>query len=299
MNAITKSAGVASTELTVPAPHPGASLYRVSTDAAGLCRDIVVATARNIQGRNYVCVEGWQAIAIAHGCAASSGDVTQHPDGSISAIGRVVRIDTGTIVACAEGYVGADEPTWFGGEQADRYGKTKTLPKRADYAIRAMAQTRAISRACRSAFAHVVVMMNAGLNTTPAEEVPDEGFYNTPPSPPETARPSAARQVVNEEVPMPRTAPPPAPRVSDPLAALDEPDGPQWLRNLETLLANAQSQQAVVDIADHVSVGNAASKAPAAIRNRISELLASAYKRFAEPEDPELAIVGAENIGAG
>ena len=161
MNAITKSAGVASTELTVPAPHSaGASLYRVSTDAAGLCRDIVVATARNIQGRNYVCVEGWQAIAIAQAVVPplSSGDVTQHPDGSISAIGRVVRIDTGTIVACAEGYVGADEPTWFGGEQADRYGKTKTLPKRADYAIRAMAQTRAISRACRSAFAHVTVV---------------------------------------------------------------------------------------------------------------------------------------------
>jgi hypothetical protein len=39
-----------------------------------------------------------------------------------------------------------------------------------------MAQTRAISRACRSAFAHVVVMMNAGLSTTPAEEVPMEGF---------------------------------------------------------------------------------------------------------------------------
>ena len=112
--------------------------------------------------------------------------------------------------------------------------------------------------------------MNAGLNTTPAEEVPDEGFYNTPPSPPEAARPPAARQVVNEEVPMPRTAPPPAPRVSDPLAALDEPDGPQWLRNLETLLANAQSQQAVVDIADHVSVGNAASRG--ACRNPQSHL---------------------------
>jgi hypothetical protein len=34
-----------------------------------------------------------------------------------------------------------------------------------------MAQTRAISRVCRSAFAHVVVMMNANLSTTPAEEM--------------------------------------------------------------------------------------------------------------------------------
>jgi hypothetical protein len=308
MNAITKSAGVASTELTVPAPHSGASLYRVSTDAAEICRAIVVATAKQIGDRQYVQVEGWQAIAVAHGCAASSGDVVRHPDGSVSAVGRIVRIDTGAIIASAEGYVGADEPTWFGGtvlkwkwgeKRGEKVWYEQEMPKRADYAIRAMAQTRAISRACRSAFAHVVVMMNAGLSTTPAEEVPEGGFYDAPPSPPEAARPPAASHAINDAVPMPRTATPPAPRKADPLAALDEPDGPQWLRNLETLLANAQSQQEVVDIAEHVSVGNAASKAPAAIRNRISELLASAYKRFAEPEDPELAIVGAENIGAG
>lgn len=81
----------------------------------------------------------------------------------------------GAILAEAEGFVGEDEPTWFGGEVVS-YGKTKVLPKRPDYAIRAMCQTRAMSRACRSAFAHVVVMMNAGLSTTPAEEVPDGGF---------------------------------------------------------------------------------------------------------------------------
>jgi hypothetical protein len=39
-----------------------------------------------------------------------------------------------------------------------------------------MAQTRAMSRAARSAFAHVVTLMDAGLATTPAEEVPQEGF---------------------------------------------------------------------------------------------------------------------------
>jgi hypothetical protein len=34
-----------------------------------------------------------------------------------------------------------------------------------------MTSTRAIRRVCRSAFAHVVVLMGAGLMTTPAEEV--------------------------------------------------------------------------------------------------------------------------------
>lgn len=77
----------------------------------------------------------------------------------------------GQVIATGEGFVGEDEPTWYGGQS-----RGKTLPKRPDYAIRAMAQTRAISRACRSAFAHVVVMIDAGLSTTPAEEVPEGGF---------------------------------------------------------------------------------------------------------------------------
>ncbi len=40
------------------------------------------------------------------------------------------------------------------------------------YARRGMAQTRAISRVCRGVFAFVVVLMKAGLRTTPAEEIP-------------------------------------------------------------------------------------------------------------------------------
>lgn len=144
--------------------------YRASTDAAALCREIVVASAQNIQGRKYVKVEGWQAIAVAHGCCASARDV-EKVEGGVRAIGEVRRMSDGVMIAEAEGFVGEDEPTWYGGQQG-----SKTLPKRADYAIRAMAQTRAISRACRSAFAHVVVMMNAGLSTTPAEEVPFGGF---------------------------------------------------------------------------------------------------------------------------
>jgi hypothetical protein len=43
-----------------------------------------------------------------------------------------------------------------------------------------MAQTRAISRVCRSAFAHVVVLIDSDLSTTPAEEVPFDGFEEKP-----------------------------------------------------------------------------------------------------------------------
>lgn len=150
-----------------PAP---VTAYRQSTNAAETCKAIVVATATNIQGRKYVCVEGWQAIAVAHDCAASARAV-EKVEGGVRAIGEIRRMSDGVVIAEAEGFVGEDEPTWFGGQS-----RGKTLPKRSDYAIRAMAQTRAISRAARSAFAHVVVMMNAGLQTTPAEEVPAGGF---------------------------------------------------------------------------------------------------------------------------
>lgn len=178
-------------ELTPVIQPTGVEHYRASTNAAGLCKDIVVASAQNIGGRKYVRVEGWQAIAVAHGCVASSGDLKKTEEGGYSAVGTVRRMDTGDIIASAEGYVGPDEPTWFGGKSG-----SKTLPKRPDYAIRAMAQTRAISRACRSAFAHVVVLMNAGLETTPAEEMDS---INTPQEPPKKD-PAEERKKAEEAV---------------------------------------------------------------------------------------------------
>lgn len=169
----------------VPVPVNGQE-FRQSTDAAGLCKDIVQQTAKLIQKRRFVSCEGWQAIAIAHGCAAGARDV-ERVDGGVRAIGEVRRMSDGQVLAIAEGFVGEDEPVWFGGtmrkwkwgqKRGEKVWYDETMPKRPDYAIRAMAQTRAISRACRSAFAHVVVMIDADLSTTPAEEVPDGGFVD-------------------------------------------------------------------------------------------------------------------------
>lgn len=162
-------------ELAVQQAH-GVDYYRASTDAASLCKQIVVASAQDIKGKKYVRVEGWQAIAIAHGCVASAGDV-ERTDTGYRAIGRVIKMDTGLVISQAEGFVGDDESMWA---------------SRPEYARRAMAQTRAISRACRSAFAHVVVMMNAGLSTTPAEEVPTDGFDDAPKCAPAKLAPQQA-----------------------------------------------------------------------------------------------------------
>ncbi len=125
---------------------------------ASVCKEIVSQTASNIKGQKYVRVEGWQAIAIAHGCTLSIRSVARI-EGGVTAVADVIRQSDGRSIASAEGFVGDDESMWVG---------------RQEYARRAMAQTRAMSRAARSAFAHVVVLMDAGLETTPAEEIPGD-----------------------------------------------------------------------------------------------------------------------------
>lgn len=158
-----------------------AEVYRASTDAAGLCREIVLKTAQQIGGRKYVRVEGWQAIAIAHGCTASADEVHRVNDegmGGFSAVGIIRRMSDGAEIARAEGFIGDDEAVWA---------------KRPVYARRAMVQTRAISRACRSAFAHVVVLIDSNLSTTPAEEVPEGGFDDAPRQPPRNVTPRQDR----------------------------------------------------------------------------------------------------------
>ena len=186
---------------------------RQATEIAAICKDIVTKTAQNIQGRKYVRVEGWQSIANAYGCVASAKDVERVETG-FRAIGQVRRMDSGIVICEAEGFVGDDERTWS---------------NRNEFAKRAMAQTRAISRACRSAFAFIVTYMDAGLETTPAEEVPAEGFadaprpvaYKRPATPAPRATDEDVIDVVAERVE------PKAPiRKKQPVAAME--DGADW-----------------------------------------------------------------------
>jgi hypothetical protein len=159
--------------------NPIANIKR-STDVAGACKEIVTRTSIKIQNRKYVPVEGWMAIATAHGCNLSACDVKQ-VDGGISARGIVRRISDGVILGEAEGFVGDDEKTWS---------------NRPLFARRAMAQTRSMSRAARSVFAHVVVLMDAGLETTPAEEMGHEIEINKP----EVVKPEPTKPVAKEAV---------------------------------------------------------------------------------------------------
>ena len=182
---------------------------RQATEIASICKDIVTKTAQNIQGRKYVRVEGWQSIANAYGCVASAKDVERIETG-FRAIGQVRKMDTGVVICEAEGFVGDDERTWA---------------KRDEFAKRAMAQTRAISRACRSAFAFIVTYMDAGLETTPAEEVPAEGFSDSPrPAPANRPAPRLTDDVI--DVVAERVEPKAPIRKKQPVAAVEE--GADW-----------------------------------------------------------------------
>jgi hypothetical protein len=158
----------------IQAPATPAQLMQIAGDVASVCGEIVRKTALLIKGRQYIRVEGWQALATAHGCIAGSRAIEKVETG-YRAIGELRRISDGQLLGTAEGFVGEDELVWFGG--VDQGGKT--WPRRHEYAIRAMASTRAISRVCRSAFAHVVILIDAELQTTPAEEM--DSFDAPPP----------------------------------------------------------------------------------------------------------------------
>lgn len=136
-----------------------------------------------------------------------------------------------------------------------------------------------------------------------------------------TLEASPEREAINREVPLKSAAAPmPRPTVKravqpadgdDPKYAehyakydsaielLDETNPTIWLDNLEMLLANASSQDEVVAIGGHPTVGTAAAKAPPSVRNRVSELLAAAFGRFITETPDDLEIAGAEKLAAG
>jgi len=153
MNEANKEEPEATQALTI-VNSPTELMHRAK-NVADVCREVVEKLAIRIKGKKYLPVEAWQTIAAAYGFAAGARDVVRAPTGW-SAVGELRRISDGLVIATAEGFVGDDE----------KWG--------AEYACRAKAQTRAISRVCRSAFAFVVVLISKDLATTPAEEMPHE-----------------------------------------------------------------------------------------------------------------------------
>lgn len=152
--------------------------YREFQLVANACKPMVLSCVVEIAGRRYVRVEGWTTIAALCKCVAAIESVENLPGEGVRAIAVLRRTTDLAILSRAEGFVGCDEPDWYGGK-ITRWNKRAnppremeyTLPKRLDHAIRAMAQTRAISRVLRGPFSFVITMIDEGLATVPAEEV--------------------------------------------------------------------------------------------------------------------------------
>lgn len=121
----------------------------------------------NIQGRNHVRVEGWQTLGAMLGVFAVVTETKAITDdkGSSGWEARCeVRIMNGTVIGAADAQCSRSERTWSG---------------RDDYAIRSMAQTRAISKALKGPLGFIVEL--AGYSATPAEEIPFQEQQGPPP----------------------------------------------------------------------------------------------------------------------
>ncbi len=105
-----------------------------------------------ISGKKFVNVEGWTTLAVMLGCVAREISTVEN-DGVYIAEVELVRLSDGFRIGKASAECGEESP-WS---------------KRAKYARRSMAQTRATSKACRLAFSWI--MQLAGYEVTPAEEM--------------------------------------------------------------------------------------------------------------------------------
>jgi hypothetical protein len=115
----------------------------------------------NIQGKRYPKVEWWTTVGAVKGLFPYliSNVKLDRPDEIIYEARVEIRNPSGMAVTSAEAVCSNKESRWKG---------------RDEYAIKSMAQTRATAKAYRIGLSFLAVM--AGLEATPAEEVPSEGF---------------------------------------------------------------------------------------------------------------------------
>lgn len=171
------------TDLVVREPTPPAAglfntdnpklVIKKATEAADVLKDVVSKKGliKNISGREYILVEGWTALGAMVGVSAKTEYTRQVDDGWEAAV--VVVNAHGMEIGRAEAQCLRAERNW---------------KNRDDFAIRSMAQTRAMGKALRMPLGFIAVL--AGYEATPAEEMPevidDVPFEETPAEPAST-----------------------------------------------------------------------------------------------------------------
>ncbi len=173
---------------------PARTPHDVIVQATSIAKELAVIVKQNhlsrqIQGREYVYVDGWSTMGAMLGVLPR--EVTEltrrFDDGSYEATVELIRINDGAIIGRASAFVGMDEK--------DRSGKL-TWGSRPEYARRSMAVTRATGKAFRLGFSWIMGL--AGYAPTPAEEM--EGIDSeTTQSTKHTSAPSA--EVQSDEPP--------------------------------------------------------------------------------------------------
>jgi hypothetical protein len=130
-------------------------VIRRATDIAAPLADVVrkQKLVTMIHGREHVRVEGWTLLGSMLGVFPVVEWTRQLPDGWEARVEAKTR--DGAVVGAAEAECLRTESTW---------------KSRDDYALRSMAQTRAVSKALRGPLGFV--MQLAGFEATPAEEMP-------------------------------------------------------------------------------------------------------------------------------
>lgn len=140
-----------------------------ASEMATILKDVVTRQklTQNIQGREYVKVEGWSTLGCMLGILPREKEVTELDDGSFLAVVELYSLKTGAVVGQGSALCGKDERRWGA---ADRYAR------------RSMAITRATGKAYRLGFSWIMTL--AGYEGTPVEEMPDDLMDAAPKTPP-------------------------------------------------------------------------------------------------------------------
>lgn len=157
-------AGVGLLELT-----PEKSLW-----LKNLCAAEVANHTKNIQGKEYICIEGWQTLGAVLGCFAHCEEIkriTNEKTGELIGIeAHVSIVRSGQVLSRAVGFVSVDEMVW------DKNKKEYVKKWKQESHMVGMAQTRGQSRAYSNVLRPVAVSL--GYEGTTAEEMQGVEYVN-------------------------------------------------------------------------------------------------------------------------
>lgn len=154
-------------------PHSGMELMQSPEQslgdaerAAAALRDKMFSKIKPamVNGKQYPLVEHWTTVASFYNVTAKVTQTNYVEYGGAKgweAYAEAIRADSGLVVSRAEAMCMDDEPRWKG---------------RPIHQLRAMAQTRAVSRCLRNVFSRIMVL--AGVEATPADD--RDGTWDAP-----------------------------------------------------------------------------------------------------------------------